>query len=116
MIRRQPPIPAQSLPDRSASLGTATRAGTSTEAQVVDDRIQPSPTLDSMAAQAKTSGRLWDPLIGLSEREVEEWEQQGNSHAISRPHISHNPYPPPTREPRGVASIKSRNDALVRGV
>jgi hypothetical protein len=111
MIRRQPAIPAQSLPDMSASLGAAASEGTGTEvpteAQVVDDRIQPSTTLDSTAVGTKTSGRLWDPLIGLSEREVEEWEQQGNSHAIPRPPVSHDPYPPSNRESRRVASVKS---------
>jgi hypothetical protein len=43
----------------------------------VANRITESDPMIVSTDETRPSGRLWDPVIGLSESEVEEWEQQG---------------------------------------
>jgi hypothetical protein len=103
MIRRQAVSPAEPLPDRSTSSSGATRASIGAEGtpkeRVLDLQMQSSTSPDSTAKEGGVSGRLWDPLIGLSEREVEEWEQQGNFECLNSLRHTHHQF----RESCGVA-------------
>jgi hypothetical protein len=101
MIRRQVASPAEPLPDKSAGMRESSIAGLDTEDPLEERTPDSSTSLDSTAKEGKVSGRLWDPLLGLSEHEVEEWERQGKFVNHTSLVLTHHQ----SRKSRGVASI-----------
>jgi len=73
MVRRQPANLSH------ADLSPPSKRTVAEEAnfQIQSSQADSPPTgLEDL--KERPSGKLWDPLLGLSESEVEEWERQGD--------------------------------------
>jgi hypothetical protein len=108
VVRRQTARPAQSIPRSSAAIAVSDPAAS------IEVTFHPEESpAEAGEVDNRLSGKLWDPLIGLSEREVEEWEQQGKRRTyLTLFTILTIEY----RKSCPVASFTSRNDALDRRI